>query len=264
MQNRARQRSVLAEPRVADFVMSMPKRYREQVDWSAAREHARIVWERGRQPAHAGLFDAGDEAGPGLCVVAPDAPGLLAAISASLMLEDFDVQQAEAYTRKVPDGGHEAVDLFWVRRQRSGAQAPLTEEDVTAVRSTLIELLSSGGTLRRRIPALPATTAGSAETSVRFVEHPSRTWLSLELETVDRTGILLAVTSTLFAEGVQIIGSQITTRSQRAHDLFYITEADGSRIAGSRLQRIQLAVLAAVEGLRAGSAQAAPASPTSS
>ena len=61
--------------------------------------------------------------------------------------------------------------------------------------------------------------------------------------------LLPAITGALFPEGIQIIGSQVTTRGLRVHDRFYVTEADGSRLAGTRLQRIQLAVLAAVDGL---------------
>lgn len=252
MHNHAPQRSVFAEPRVIDFVVSMPERYRVEVDWAAAREHARIAWERGRLPAHTGLFTSGD--GPALCVVAPDAPGLLASISASLMLEAFDVRQAEAYTRKTP-GGDEAVDLFWVRRQGSDVTALLTQRDAHAVRSTLIELLTSRVTPPPLTPPAPRMTAGSAEARVRFLDNPGKNWMTLEVETLDRTGILLAITTALFAEGIQIIGSQITTRAQRAHDRFFITEADGSRIEGTRLQRIQLAVLASVEGQRAPAAR---------
>ena len=43
--------------------------------------------------------------------------------------------------------------------------------------------------------------------------------------------LLSAITGALFPEGIQIIGSQVTTGGLRVHDRFYVTEADGSRLA---------------------------------
>jgi len=233
---------------VRDFIHTMPQSYRARFDAAAAREHARIAHERGRRLAHAGLFGKTHGAGPALCVVARDAPGLLASISASLMLEGFDITQADAYTRRLRRGAYEAVDLFWVRRERQDSIVPLTDEDASAVRATLVEVLSGSGSLRPPPRAASGETPGAAETSIRFTEPEAGNWLTLELEANDRTGLLLAVTSALFSEGVQIIGSRIVTRGLRAHDRFDLVESDGSRLAGTRLRRIQLAVLAAVDG----------------
>jgi len=226
----------------------MPARYFEQVDAAQAKEHARIVDERGQRPVHAGLFGAGTGGPPGICVVAPDAPGLLAAISAALMLEDLDVTRADAYTRRTPSGQYEAVDLFWVRRAFVESAAPLSEADVPAIASTLTELLSHPGAPSVPARATLAITPGTAETSVRFTENLDSSWLTLELESNDRTGLLLAVTAALFAEGIQIVGSRIRTHGLRVHDRFDLVDADGSAITGTRRQRIELAVLVAVDG----------------
>jgi UTP:GlnB (protein PII) uridylyltransferase len=109
----------------------------------------------------------------------------------------------------------------------------------------LVELLNGGCLQRQAHPAGP--TPGAVETSVRFIEPKGTSSLVLELETSDRTGLLLAVTQALFAEGVQIKGSHISTRELRVHDRFELAESDGSPIVGTRLQRIQLAVLVAVD-----------------
>lgn len=244
---------VVAEYAVENFRTTMPDRYRAQFGWSAARQHARIALERGAEPAHAALFHDSASDSQALCVVAPDAPGLLAAISASLMLEGFDIRQALAYTREAPKDEFEAVDLFWVRRQHPGEHAPLTDQDAAAVRSTLVELLSSNSPPGPEQRGLVRTTPGTAETSVRFIDGAAEPQLTLELETNDRTGLLLAVSAALFAEGVQIVGSHVATNGLRVHDQFSLVEADGSRIVGTRLQRIQLAVLAAVDRPNAAS-----------
>jgi [protein-PII] uridylyltransferase len=230
---------------IVDFLATMPERYRREFEPAAVRQHARIAAARGARPAHAGRFVSGP--GAGLCVVAPDAPGLLAAISAALMLEGFDITRADAYTRRASEQSYEAVDLFWVRRMSSERSLPLSEEDALAVRNALLELLREGGVGRSPLRSLAGISPGTAETRVRFSEPAGVPWLTLELESNDRPGLLSVVASTLYAEGVQIVGSRIRTHGLRVHDSFDLLEGDGSPIAGTRLQRIQLAVLTAVD-----------------
>ncbi len=240
---------VPTEAFIEELLATMPHRYREQFSRAEIQEHARVVLGRGPLPAHAGLCGAA-RGEPALCVVADDLPGLLAAISASLMLEGFDIDEAEAFTRRSTRGKVEAISLFRVRRRRREEWAPLETADVTAVRETLLEVLGGREALRLQAQALAGTSPGIAETHVRFLDHPAEARLTLELETNDRTGLLLAVSTALFAEGVQIIGSRVRTQGPRAIGRFDLVEADGARIAGTRLQRIQLAVLTAVDGRR--------------
>ncbi len=244
-----RRETAPTESFIDELLASMPPRYREQFDRTVVCEHARVVLGRGRLPAHAGLCGTG-RGDPELCVVAADVPGLLSAISASLMLEGFDIEQADAFTRPSSWGEVEALSLFRVRRRRREEWAPLETADVTAVRGTLLEVLGGREALRLRAEAFAGSSPGTAQTHVRFIEHAAELRLTLELETNDRTGLLLAVSTSLFREGVQIIGSRIRTRGLRAVGRFDLVEVDGSRIVGTRLKRIQLAVLAAVDGRR--------------
>lgn len=236
-----------AELALAEFMTTMPRRYLERFDEAAIREHAIVASERQGKPAHVGLFSTEGGGGPGLCVVAPDALGLLAAISASLMLEGFDITDAEAYTRRTLDGRFEAVDLFWVRRAEAHEPGALTDVEARTIGLTLNEVLTTGSPDRPRRRRASRDTPGAAETRVHFVDHDCEPHLTLELETNDRPGLLYAVTTALFAESVLITSSRITTRGHRVHDSFDLVESDGSPLSGIRLQRIELAVLAAVD-----------------
>jgi hypothetical protein len=60
------------------------------------------------------------------------------------------------------------------------------------------------------------------------------------------------VAAALALEGVQIMDSRIRTHGLRVNDYFDIVEPNGLRPAGARLQRIQLAVLMAVDGPNQG------------
>lgn len=234
---------------VEDFMASMPERYRQEFGRASARQHARIAAARGRHRIHADLFSGKNAIGPGICVVGADAPGLLSVISSALMLEGFDITRADAYTRRAACGEYEAVDLFWVRRSSKPEQdAALGEADATAVRATLRELLSNGIARQRLTTALPATSPGTSETSVRFRDLRGVPWLTLELESNDRPGLLAVVTAALTAAGVTIVASRIRTHGLRVHDYFDIIGADGRHPTGTGMQRIQLAVLTAVDG----------------
>ena len=237
---------------VEDFVTSMPERYQQEFGGTTARQHARIAAARGRRPIHADIFIGTNVSEPGFCVVAPDVPGLLAVISAGLMLEGFDITRADAYNRRTSSGYYEAIDLFWVRRTSPDCVAPLGDADIFAVRSTLRDLLSNGDLRQRLRQALPGTSPNVSDTRVRFRDLRGVPWLTLELESDDRPGLLAVVAAALATEGVQIVDSRIRTYGLRVHDYFNVIESDGSRIRGTRLQRIELAVLTAIDGSTPG------------
>ena len=238
-----------------EFVESMPPRYGWQICERAAAEHVRLVRQRRDQMVSVGAFPSPDREGYGLCVVADDAPGLLALISAALVLCSLDILEAEAYTRHSPHAKAEAVDLFWVRHAHPAESVPLNDADIAEFRETMEDLLSSNErpALSRRHP--DSLTPSATETSIRFVEDNAGRVTTLEIETRDRSGLLLSVTEALFKESVQIVGSHIATRHGRVHDRFELVEFDGSPINKGRRHTLQLAVLAAVD--RGGSAEVA-------
>ena len=69
----------------------------------------------------------------------------------------------------------------------------------------------------------------------------------LTVEAVDRPGLLLTLTQTLFRARVQIIGVRASTDDGRAVDRFQLVELDGSALRGERLLELQTAVLTAIE-----------------
>lgn len=233
---------------VDDFLTSMPERYRQEFDKSSARQHARVVMERNHRPIYADRFQGNGVSGPGLCVAAVDAPGLLALISTGLLLEGFDIVRADAYTRRNAFGEYEAVDLFWLRRSTEDTPLALSEDDITAIRATLLELIRSGRASTRVDHPAVGLSPGDSETRVRFRDVRGVPWLTLELEANDRPGLLSVVSAALTAEGLQIIESRIRTYGLRVHDYFDVLENNGTRPSGTRLQRIQLAVFTAIDG----------------
>ena len=243
------------EPKPTDrdegFDASMPESYRKNFDGAAIAVHARLSASRAPHTVKVGSFPSTRQ-GTALCVVADDRPGLLATISAALVIQRLDVIEAEAYTRREPDRPDEAVDVFWVRHdapERRGG--PVTLDDIEALRATLTGLLE-GRVDRERASdpgfVLPATPS-SVETVVRFLEGDDGSFATLEVETGDRSGLLLALAQALFQQRVQIVASQVKTNGTRVFDRFSIVELDGKPIGAPRRLEIQVAVLTAVDPL---------------
>lgn len=238
-----------SEDFLRSFAASLPASYRGNFDAQAIAAHARVARERESAPANVGAFFSNRVPGAAICVVADDRPGLLATISAALVLCGLDVIEAEAYTRRVPGQHDEAVDIFWVRHEDpTDHRLLLSNEEILQLRQTLIGLIE--GKLERKregSAGRTAVTPSAKETVVRFIEGEDGTFATLEVETFDRSGLLLSLSQALFAQRVQIVGSQVKTRGGRVFDRFHIVEFDNKPISPARRLEIQVAILSAVD-----------------
>lgn len=238
----------LSEDAIRLFASSLPESYRKNFEIGAVGQHTRIALERESAPANVGIFLSSRGQGDAICVVADDRPGLLATISAALVMCGLDVIEAEAYTRKLPNRHDEALDVFWVRHEALERRTQrLTREEVDQLRQTLIGLLDGKLERRRLGDNSKITTPAASETVVRFIENADGNFSTLEVETGDRSGLLLALSQALFNQRVQIIGSQVKTVKGRVYDRFHIVELDGTAIGTSRRLEIQVAILSAVD-----------------
>jgi [protein-PII] uridylyltransferase len=180
--------------------------------------------------------------------VAEDRPGLLATISAALVVCGLDVIEAEAYTRKTDKKPDEAVDIFWIRHEAiERRKLRVSREEVAQFCQTLCGMLEGKLDRRRLGDEKPVATPSSSETIVRFIEDASGSFSTLEVETGDRSGLLLALSRALFNQRVQIVGSHVKTRGNRVFDRFSIVEFDGSPVSATRRLEIQVAVLSAID-----------------
>jgi [protein-PII] uridylyltransferase len=232
---------------VREFANSMPAAYRKATAADTVAEHAGVALRRGDDIAYIELLTPTRGAPSTLAVVADDRPGLLATISAAFVLSDIDVIDAEAHTRRTSGGRAEAVDVFWVKKAGSREDRPVTPEQITEVQVTLAHLLE--GKLDRAAASQRASLAPVeiSETIVRFLESKDGDLSTLEVETDDRSGLLLALAHALFEQNVQIEESEVRTVEGRVFDRFHIVELDGKPINPARRLDIQVAVLSAIQ-----------------
>lgn len=232
---------------IREFAASMPKAYGQHFSSVEVAEQAAVALRRKGRLAHAECVRP-TQGSPGLlCVVAEDRPGLLATISAALVLSGLDVIDAAAYTRKTGAGLREAVDLFWVRQADPTRWAePVESSAAEEVEKTLLQMLE--GHLDREVASRRTSAPLKAsETTVRFLENRSGDLSTLEVETDDRSGLLLALSKALFDQRVQIVESEVRTREGHVLDRFSIEELDGKPISTERRLEIQVAVLSALQ-----------------
>src|SRR3974390_2104037 len=89
------------------------------------RRHAAVAYRRGDRRAYAEVWRPLPGASAALCVVAHDRPGVPSALAAALVSHRLDVITALVFSRALPSGEREAVDLVWLRRASPGDLAAI-------------------------------------------------------------------------------------------------------------------------------------------
>ncbi len=102
----------------------------------------------------------------------------------------------------------------------------------------------------------PLTVTRRAPRQVRMFRTPTQVNFSLdvrnhrtilELVAADRPGLLSEVGKVFKAERVAINGAKIMTVGERAEDVFYITETDGSQLQESSFERVKKSLILALD-----------------
>jgi [protein-PII] uridylyltransferase len=236
------------------FVSSMPERYLLSNAPAAIGVHAQVALQRARTDARvqtALVPSRHPEVGE-LCVVADDAPGLLARIAAAITASRLEVLAAQVYSRQTKCGKTEAIDLFFVRDARGSASGvaeaiPRLSRDLDALCTGSVsadELLRDrlGTASRWRERPSPAVAE-----DVVLDDRASPTHTVVEVFAKDRPGLLYSLARAMHELGLTIALSKINTEGTKVADVFYVHELDGTKVAlGARSKAVRDALIAAV------------------
>ncbi|HTR52278.1 MAG TPA: [protein-PII] uridylyltransferase [Kofleriaceae bacterium] len=203
----------------------------------AARHVKLVAGVRGKQPpvgleVHCFPMKGHSE----LAIVAPDAPGVLAAIAGALTANRVDVLGAvlghvELGTTRL------VVDLFYVRDLKGEA---IGDDDPrwAKLAADLRALLAAGGPdpaaveelIARRRPAsgLPRRVTPDVPTEIKLHDDSTQATI-VEVSTRDRVGVLYAITHTFAVLGLDISLAKVATEGEKVADVFYVTRG-GERI----------------------------------
>lgn len=191
-------------------------------------------------------------------IVAPDAPGVLAAIAGALTANRVDVlgaflghidlpimQGAGATPAPGADGRRLVMDTFYVRDLKGEA---IAEDDTRWARlaGDLRELLAGAPDpsavaqlIARRRPksGMPKRHTPGVLTDIKLHDDSPQATI-VEVMTQDRVGVLYAITHTLTELGLDISLAKVSTEGEKVADAFYVHRA-GERITDDA-ERAQL------------------------
>ncbi|HUH50159.1 MAG TPA: [protein-PII] uridylyltransferase, partial [Mycoplana sp.] len=179
-----------------------------------------------------------------ITVLSPDHPRLLTVIAGACAAAGANIVDAQIFTTS--DG--RALDTILVNRE-----FPNDSDEMRRAASIgkMIEDVLSG---RKRLPEVIATRTRGRKRAKTFVIPPAVTisntlsnkFTVIEIECLDRPGLLSEVTAVLSDLSLDIASAHITTFGEKVIDTFYVTDLLGHKITNENRQNNIAARLKAV------------------
>ena len=179
-----------------------------------------------------------------ITVLAPDHPRLLSIIAGACAASGANIADAQIFTTS--DG--RALDTILVNREfaddedelRRSARIGRMIEDVLAGRKRLPEMIASRARGRRKARAFTVAPAVTISNSL------SNKFTVVEVECLDRPGLLSEITAVLSDLSLDIASAHITTFGEKVIDTFYVTDLFGHKVTNENRQAHTAARLKAV------------------
>ena len=162
-----------------------------------------------------------------IAVYTPDNAGLFSQFAGAIALSGGSIVDAKAFTTS--DGF--ALDVFSV--QDAGGEAFGDAERLVRLRQSIERTLRGEvwphRELARKVQRSRAS-AFSIKPTIHFDNEASRIATVIEVECLDRPGLLYDITHAIFEAGLSISTSMVATYGERAVDVFYVRDGFGHKI----------------------------------
>ncbi len=175
---------------------------------------------------------------------AADAPGLFGRAAGAVAMAGASIADARIHTTR--DG--RALDNFTVTDPMGG---PFAEpRQLKRLEDMLRRVVGAGEpvapALAARPPARARAQAFARAPAVYVNTRASNRFTIVEVNALDRPGLVHALADAMFAGGAVIRSAHIATYGERAVDVFYLTDAVGRKIVGdAALARLEASLKAA-------------------
>ncbi len=174
----------------------------------------------------------------------PDNAGLFSQFAGAIATAGGTIVDAKAFTTS--DGF--AVDVFSIQDQEGEAFGD--PERLARLRKTIERTLRGELRPRRELARKTVRSKASAfsiQPMVHFDNEASRIATVIEVECLDRPGLLYDITQAIFEAGLSISTSMVATYGERAVDVFYVRDGFGHKIVHpARLQAVEKRLKAAL------------------
>jgi [protein-PII] uridylyltransferase len=187
----------------------------------------------------------------------PDHPGLFSQLAGAVSASGGSIVDAKAFT--TTDGF--ALDIFSVQDAEGGPFGDATR--IERLRQSIERTLRGEVTLRVAIAKRPTKKRSSAfrvAPRVNFDNEASASATVVEVEGLDRPGLLYDVADAIFQSGLSISSAMVSTYGERAVDVFYVRDGFGHKVRHEeRLKAVRERLLKALapEALEAAAAAGA-------
>jgi [protein-PII] uridylyltransferase len=169
-----------------------------------------------------------------LTVFAPDHPRLLALITGACAAAGANIAGAQIFT--TTDGM--ALDTILIQREFPDEEDELRRAE--RVGDIIRKALEGKIRLKERVAhaanARPRLKAFTVEPRVIIDNQSSNRYTVIEINGLDRIGLLYNLTDALFSLSLNIASAQITTFGEKAIDVFYVTDLTGDKITNATRQ----------------------------
>ncbi len=181
-----------------------------------------------------------------IVIYTPDHPGLFSRLAGAISVSNGSIVGAKIFTTS--DGY--ALDVFRVQDASGG---PFGDGGrIERLRQTIAKTLA-GEILPRAVFAkrAPGRRAAAFKTRSRVIFDNEASTVStvIEVESLDRVGLLYEITRALFVTGLSISSAIVATYGELAVDVFYVRDGFGHKVIHpERLAAIEERLMKALEG----------------
>jgi len=170
-----------------------------------------------------------------LTLYAQDHPGLFSRFAGACAILGMNIVDAKIFTTR--DGM--ALDMLWVQDETGGAIAEPRRiqrlEDT--IRKVLAGEVLPPEMIDQRFKGGSKTSAFSIAPQVFIDNEASDTYTVVEVNGLDRPGLVHALTKALFHLGLTIGSAHITTYGERAVDVFYVKDVIGQKVTNANKKK---------------------------
>ncbi|MFN4140661.1 [protein-PII] uridylyltransferase [Aestuariivirga sp.] len=191
-------------------------------------KHAQLISEAPPKSVVTGIETDAFTAITELTIYAPDHPRLLALITGACAAAGANIAGAQIFT--TTDGM--ALDTILIQREFSSEEDEMRRGERIAelVRKALRGELWLKEAVARAYKPQQRIRAFTVEPRVIIDNHSSNRFTVIEINGLDRIGLLYDLTEALYKLNLNIASAHVTTFGEKAIDVFYVTDLTGAKI----------------------------------
>ncbi|MGB3810462.1 MAG: [protein-PII] uridylyltransferase [Parvibaculum sp.] len=170
-----------------------------------------------------------------LTLYAEDHPGLFSRFAGACAILGMNIVDAKIFTTR--DGM--ALDMLWVQDEAGGAisEPRRIKRLEETIRKVLAGEVLPPEMIEQRFKGESRTEAFSIAPQVFIDNDASDTYTVIEVNGLDRPGLVHALTKALFHLGLTIGSAHITTYGERAVDVFYVKDVIGHKVTNANKKK---------------------------